>query len=285
MGTLAAAAEELGVNASTVQRRIGKLEEELGARLFDRRQRGYSLTVAGERLLSHASAMEVEALALSRSIAGEDASLEGRIHLSTVDDLASGPLAPILRAFRQAHPLVEIVVSTDTGISDLSRRQADVAIRLGGRPKALDVVVKEVTQIELALYASKRYLRKHGTPKSFDDLGNHQILRGVRLLGHLFVETMLDRYADPAKTAMRTDNFLVRAAAIRQGMGVGFLTIFHGDADPALVRVPLDLPPSPVKMWMICHVDMRKNARIRAFVDFVFDALSNDKDRYRMARD
>jgi len=282
-GSLVAAASELGVNASTVQRRIGKLEGDLGTRLFDRSPRGYGLTGAGEALLEHARAAEEELWAGARKVTGRDRSLEGVVRVTTVDDLAFGVLPPIVRAFRKRHRRVEIDLDIQAEFSDLGRRQADVAIRFGAAPQHDDVIVKHVTRVDVALYGSKSYLEKHGTPSSLPDLRDHALVRATTRFSRLAIEQIMDRYSDASSVALRSNSMLVRHAAIREGIGIGWLGHFMGEHEPELSRLDLKLPSVSSDLWMLVHVDLRTNARVRAFVDFVHAAFVARRARFASA--
>jgi DNA-binding transcriptional LysR family regulator len=279
-GTLAAAADALGVNASTVQRRIGKLERELATRLFDRSQRGYSLTAVGEELLERVLTIEQEILAIDRHVGGRDQRLEGTIRVATVDDLATGVLSPIFRDFRREHPGVTLEVGVGSGFADLARRQADVAIRFGRKPALGDLVVKHVSRVDVGLYGSRAYLRAHGRPMCVEDLRHHAIVRGDEQMAGLPMERIIDRYADPARIAFRSDSMLARACAVRDGLGIGLLGCFTGETERKLERIRLAFPEAASDLWMVIHVDLRRNARVRAFVDFVHEALVALRPRF-----
>jgi DNA-binding transcriptional LysR family regulator len=273
-GTLAAAAGSLGVNASTAQRRIGKLESELATRLFDRTQRGYSLTAAGEELLGHVLTIEQEILAIERRIGGRDQSIEGTVRVATVDDLATRVLPAILAEFRRTHPRVTIDVEISSGFTDLVRRRADVALRLGRKPTLADLVVKHVSRVDVALYGSRAYLRARGRLECLEDLRHHAVVRGADQMHGLAMERIVDRHADPARIAYRSDSMLARASAIRDGLGVGFLGCFVGEKERTMRRVALAFPEASSNLWMVVHADLRRNARVRAFVDFVYEKLT-----------
>lgn len=272
-GSLAAAASALGVDASTVQRRIGKLEAALKARLFERSPRGYCLTPAGDDLLEHVSAMDEQILSARRKVLGRDDALAGTIRVATVDDIAVTILPPIIHSFRQTHPHVTVAVDVRSGLADLARQQADVAVRLGVTAPSGDVIAKAVVKARGGLYASRAYLAKHGTPKRLEDLWQHSIVCGDEAQAGTPIERLISRYADPAKTAFRSESFFARLAAIREGMGIGFLGCFMGDREKQLKRLPFELPELAVDLCLITHVDLRRNARVRAFMEHTHAAL------------
>ena len=272
-GSLAAAAGTLRVDASTVQRRITKLESAMRTRLFERSQRGYSLTSAGEDLLTHTLAMDDHVVAARRKVVGRDDTLAGTVRIATVDDLAITILSPIVRSFRDQHPSVTIAVDVGAGFANLARQQADVAIRFGARPTDGDVIAKQVLKAHVALYGTRSYLAKHGRLQRLEDLREHDVVRCDETMASTPIERMTDRYADPAKTAFRSESFFARLAAIRDGMGLGFLGCFMGDREKELRRLPFAFPDLTTSVWMLVHVDMRKNARVRAFVEHTHASL------------
>ncbi len=272
-GTLAAAGAALNVNASTVQRRIGKLEAKLSTRLFERSKRGYALTSAGEELFGHALAIEQEVLAIGRRMGGRDQMLEGRVRVATVDDLAISILLPIFHDFRKHHPKVTLDLDISSSFADLARQHADVAIRFGAKPTHGDLVVKHVSRIDVGLYASRKYLRANGRPRSLEDLREHPIVRGDARMEAIASERLIERYSDPSRIALRSNSMLARLTAIRQGLGIGLVGCFMGERERTLECVDLELPDLASDLWMVVHVDLRQNARVRAFVDFVYAAL------------
>jgi DNA-binding transcriptional LysR family regulator len=272
-GTLSAAADALGVNASTVHRRLAALEATLTARLFDRSPRGYALTAAGSDLLQHALAMEAEVHDAERRIAGRDQSLSGSIRVATVDDLCGSLLGPIFRDFRTRHRKVCLDVAIDSDPADLARREADVAIRPGSEPKTGNVIARRVCSVGVALYASRAYLSRRGTPPSLERLKEHSIVRGDEGRSHLAMERFLDRYVEPSAVAFRSNSMLARLHAIRHGLGIGMLPCFSADREPAIVRIGAVRAETSANLWILIHADLRRNARVRVFADFIYDEL------------
>lgn len=272
-GSLAAAAGTLGLDASTAHRRIGKLESALHTRLFDRSQRGYSLTSAGEELLAHTEAMDEQVVAARRKVVARDDALSGVVRVATVDGLMLEVLPPIFASFREAHPNVTVVADLNVNLIDLAREPADVAIRLGMKPPTGDLIAKPVCKVRLATYASPAYLKKHGTPRRLEDLRSHATVRGILVAGSSPFEQFMHRHGDPAKIAFCAHSFVARQAAIRAGMGVGLLGRFMGDPDKALRRLPLPEPDVTATLTMLVHVDVHRNARVRAFVKHTHAAL------------
>jgi DNA-binding transcriptional LysR family regulator len=279
-GTLCVAATTLGVDASTVHRRIAALERMLQTRLFERSPRGYALTVAGAELLAHALDIEAAVMRAERQVAGRDRSLAGPIRVATVDDLAASVLGRILSDFSACHPGIRLDVAIGSDCVDLSRRQAEVAIRPGAAPRSGDVIARRVCAIAAALYASPGYLEQRGTPVEPGALGGHAIVRADEARAHLAMERFVDRHAPGARTVFRSNSMLARLAALRDGLGIGMLPCFMGDAEPGLVRVGPVRPEADAALWILSHADTRHNARVRALVEFTHRGLSRLRDRF-----
>lgn len=272
-GTLASAAQVMRVNPSTVHRRMARMEAALGTRLFDRSQRGYALTEAGEELLTHALAIEKQVFAVGRKVVGRDQRLSGVVRVSTVDDLAVHVLPPVFAEFRVRHPGVTFDVRVGIDFADLMRQQADVALRLGMKPRDPDVVVKSVARIGVALYGSRAYLRKHGRPAALSDLAAHALVMGDERMAAVDMERLVMRYADPDRIAFRSNSMLARAAAIRDGVGIGFVPLFVARRERGLVPLALGEARLGGDLWLVVHADLKRNARVRAFVDHVLQAF------------
>lgn len=272
-GTLSAAARGLDTSPATVLRRLRVLERNLKVELFVRNPRGYSLTRAGTELLAHVQAMESEVLAAERQVAGRDQKLSGTIRVATLDDLVQTVLGPVFAGFVQRHPSVELDLVIDSELTNLTRRSADVAIRAGGQPASPDVIARRVCEIGVALYASREYLRRHPHRPALERLAGHRIVRADGPRARLPMEKLIERHSDGTFLALRSNSMLARCAAVRDGMGVGFLPCFVADAERDLVRLGEVVPAASATLWILVHADMRRNARVRAFVEYAHAEL------------
>lgn len=281
-GTLARAAESLRVDATTVGRRLSQLEEELGARLFERQPRGFVLTGAGRRLLPRAEGIEREALAVTRDIAGEDRKLEGSVRLTATEMLTTRFIAPFLVRFHARHPGIALdLVCTNRDV-DLARGEADIALRLS-RPRQDDLVVKKLLSIELALYASHDYVARVGMP-SADELGSHRFIRFADTPAFARENAWLSQYTRAAQVVMRSDSVSSIVSAAVGSLGIALLPVHVGDHEAGLVRTPLPGSPEPRVVWQAVHRDLSRVARIRAVLDFLgrlFDGRVGGRDRRR----
>lgn len=277
-GSLAGAARALGVNHSTVFRRLNALEADLGVRLFERLPGGYALTAAGEEMRASAERIEEEMLGLARRVVGRDVRLTGTLRVTTTDTLAQGLLGPHLAAFRAAYPGIVVELITANTFFDLSRREADVALRPSRHPDA-GMVGRRLAQIAVAVYGGRRYLEAAGWPGDTSELAGHALISGDETLSHLPAVRWLAERAPDGAVALRCNSWLTQLAAARAGIGLAALPCFLGDAWPDLVRV---LPPDPAaasELWLLTHPDLRRTARVRAFMDRIAAALRAERPR------
>lgn len=278
-GTLSAAARALHSSPATVLRRLRVLESHLHTALFVRSSRGYALTLAGNELLEHVQAMESEVLGAERQLGGRDKKLSGSIRVATLDDLVQTVLGPALAGFVLRHPSMGLDLVIDSEFTNLTRRSAEVAIRAGGQPTSQDVIARRVCAIGVALYASHEYLRRHPTRPELGQLAGHRIVRADEARAGLPMEKLIDRHASGATLVFRSNSMLARCAAVRDGIGVGFLPCFVADAERELVRLGDVVPEASATLWILVHADLRRNARVRAFVEYVHAELLRVKDR------
>ena len=266
---LARAAAALGVDATTVSRRLGALESTLGARLFDRTSNGYRLTDAGTRILARAERMEDEAMAVARDVAGDDQRLEGVVRLTATEMLSTRFIAPLLGRFNARYPDIVLDLVCTSKDLDLSRREADVALRLS-RPRQDDLVVKRLFDIELGLYASRDYLAEHGMPDLAEPpLTDHAVLLFADTPGFRRENTWMEERVGGARVAIRCDSVSSVYSAAAAGVGIALLPCHVADAEARLQRLHVDGAPAPRQVWQAVHRDLHGAARIRAVLDFL----------------
>jgi DNA-binding transcriptional LysR family regulator len=272
-GTLARAASELGINATTVGRRLSTLEERVQARLFDRTPDGYVLTPVGRDLLPRAERMEAEALAAERDVSGRDQRAAGSVRLSATEMLATRFIAPHLARFREQYPEVTLELECTNRVVSLSRREADVALRLS-RPREENVVTRKLASVPLALYGSLRYLEAHGAPPDPEtSLRGHTVLlfAASRMFG---VENeWLSARLDSAHVALRADSVSSIYAATVAGAGLALLPRAVADLDERLAQLETRSAPEPRVIWQTVHTDLQRSARVRAVLAFLAQVL------------
>ena len=273
-GSLSGAARALRVNHSTVFRRIGQLEERLGVRLFDRLPDGYAPTPAGEALIGLGGRIDEDVVALERRLAGEDLRPSGVVRVTTTDTLVQF-MATTCARFRVLQPLIQIELIVGQERLDLSRRDADVAIRPTSQPPET-LVGRRLSGIAAAVYGSRAYLstRPESTP-----FGEHDWLGYDDSLSHLTADHWLRERVRPERIVMRSNNFLALREAALAGMGLVLLPCYLADDQPGLRQLGEPLPELLTDLWLLVHDDLRRAARIRAFMDHVASEVTGIRDR------
>jgi DNA-binding transcriptional LysR family regulator len=273
-GSLAGAGAALDINPTTVGRRLTALEERAETRLFDRTPDGYVLTAAGRDILPRAERMEAEALGVERDLTGADARLAGVVRVTVTEMLATRFVAQHLERFAARYPGITLDLSCTNAVVNLSRREADVALRLA-RPREPDVISKQLAPIHLALYASPEYLAAHGQPDDAErSLAGHRVIGFASTPPFRRENAWFDARIGAAQVALRSDSVSSIYAATTGGLGIALLPRAVADHDPRLVRVPTETAPEPRMIWQALHKDLRANARVRAVTEFLAEILT-----------
>lgn len=262
--TLSGAARALGVRQSTMSRRLEALERRAGARLLQKTPAGYALTVLGEAVLAHAERMEAEAMAVERTVQGRDVALSGTVRVTTVEVLATHLLPSAIAAVQRRHPGIEVDVLPETRSLSLSRREADLAIRMA-RFEGNQLVCRRVGRLAHALYASPAYLAEHGSP--VDRPGGHAIITLLEDQAHFAEARWLEERVPEARVALRSNSRDVQLSAACSGLGVVCLSRYLADRRPELVRLDSAGPGPEREIWLGVHEDLRQMPRIRALIE------------------
>lgn len=277
-GSLTSAAKALGVNHSTTFRRLGALEERLGVRLFERLPAGlYAPTSAGECMAATAERVETETAALDRDLLGADLRLSGRLRVTCSETLAYALLTPCVADFRVAQPGIVLDLVIDNRVLSLSRREADVALRVA-RPKEPDLHGRKLADLAWALYATPDLLKRVG-PVAADRLEDVPVIGWEEAVTGVNSADWLAREAPERAIVYRTNSVVNQMVAARSGIGVALLPCFLGDTQPALVRAVAEpLAEIGRELWIVTHADLRRTARVRAFMDSAASFLTARRD-------
>ena len=273
-GSARATAADQGVSHSTVTRRVDQLESALRVRLFDRDVRGYRLTGAGEVMMKSAVRAEDALLTAERQLQGRDAQLTGEIRLTTSNIIATHLIMDDLVEFTRLYPDIDLNVLISFDLFNLSRREADVALRLlrlGSSPPE-DLVGRKLVTIKSCYYASDAYLAEND-PRSADST--------ARWIGW----DDIDRFPAWVKASPfpnlpvygRLNDVMLQAEAGRCGMGLTVLPCFFGDSVDGLQRIPHCEPYLSFDLWMLSHPDLRDAARMRTFRAFAAEAIDRKR--------
>jgi DNA-binding transcriptional LysR family regulator len=265
-GRVAAAARQLAVEHSTVGRRVAALERNLGASLFHRTQGGYQLTAHGELVLASAEAMEKSALALDARLGERTGVLEGRVRVAMLDEFASHWLAPHLPAFRARHPGLELHVLTGIHAVDLSRGEAELAVRVP-RPRQPGLAAVRLATPTMGLYASRAYLggkrlRIDGTSRGLD------LLVYLPAFHRLQNAAWFQPVVASSRIVLATNSTHALLAAARAGAGIAVVARFMAPAYPELVAVSDDCAQGE-DMWLVTQPEFRRDPKVRATAAFL----------------
>jgi DNA-binding transcriptional LysR family regulator len=271
-GSLSGAARTLGITHSTVFRRLGTIEQRLGARLFERFRDGYSPTPAGETAASLAARFTEGVLLLERRFSGEDLRPSGTVRITTTDTVGT-LVTPHLSALRAAHPEIRLEIAISNAIANLTRREADIAIRPTPHPPET-LVGRRIAEIAHAIYGSPGQLSQRGIKQlsTHDWIGLDEGLAGTAI-GRWLAENV-----PKAKVTCWVDALPALRDAAVAGMGLALLPCYVGDVTPGLIRVKKTLLPQlSSALWLLTHDDLKRTARIRAVIDFLATSLASER--------
>jgi DNA-binding transcriptional LysR family regulator len=263
-GSLAGAARSLGVNHTTVLRRVSAFEEQLGLRLFERLPTGYVLTAGGEELIAAARHIDDVVTTLERKLAGQDLRLSGTVRVTTTDTLMGSILPEILAEFRASYPSIQVEIAVSNTMFNLTKRDADVAIRPANDPPDT-LVGRRVAKIAFAIYGSAEYLKSHNAK----DLAGHRWVGPDDSLASSSVAQWMRSKLPKSEIPLRADSLLALRQAVQAGLGLAALPCYLADRVPDLVCVHRPIPEMETALWILTHEDLRHTARIRAFTEFV----------------
>lgn len=268
-GSLSAAARQLGLTQPTLGRQVAAIERRLGVTLFERVGKGLQLTTTGHELLAHARAMGAAADALGLAATGRSQALGGVVSVSASDAVAAWLLPPLVRRLREQEPGIAIEVISSNALSDLLRREADIAIR-HVQPEQPELIARLVRGATASFYASEDWVRRHGHPRTAAEAATVPFVgadRSGRFLGYLqkhglpVTEASFSSYAEHS---------VAHWALVQQGLGIGAMMDDVARSTPGIVRVLDEVPPVRFPIWLVSHRELRTARGIRV----VFDALA-----------
>ena len=262
-GKLTATARVLGVEHSTVSRRVSALEKRLGIRLFDRLPKSWNLTKEGEALLIYAHRVEEEALAFSRASMGVGA-LHGTVKISAPPVFASHFLVPRLAALRHRWPDITIELPGEARQANLFRREADLAIRLS-RPDEPGLAARLLAEMGYGLYAAAGWAERQA--QAWEFIGHDAALRETPQ------QAWLENLSAGRPFVFRANDLAALHQACRAGLGLAVLPHFLARDDPALCVVPEHPCPVNRPIWMVIHPDVRRSPRVRLVAEMLGDLL------------
>lgn len=271
-GSLLAASRDLQLSQPTIGRHVAELESQLGLVLFDRNGRGLLPTEAAYHLAESARIMQSGADQLARNVMGADLGASGTVRITASQPVSCYVLPPLLAQMRLSLPDIQVELVASNEVSNLLRREADIAVRMV-QPQQASIIARRVGKVTLRACAHQDYLRRRGVPRQPNDLLAHDLIGGDRnddtLKGFAAQGLVVGR----EQFAFRADDLIVVWQAVRAGLGVGFVSEHLIRSDPAVIPVLPKLKIEPLPVWLAVHKEIRTSKRIRAVYDFLADAL------------
>jgi len=272
-GSLSAAARALGLAQPTLGRQVAALEQELGVALFERVGRGLALTASGLELVEHVRTMGDAANRIALTASGQSQSIEGTICIAATEVYAAFVLPPVVKKLRRAAPELTIEIVASNVVSDLRRREADIALR-HVRPTDQDLIAKRLPDDAVHLYATPTYLAQIGNPRflaecsQVDFIGFDQapsLRESLNAMGFTLADNNFP---------VLTGSHLVQWELVKHGVGVGIMPLRVGDAEPSVTRVLPGMDPFEIPVWLVAHRELNTSRRVRLVFDLLVDELS-----------
>jgi DNA-binding transcriptional LysR family regulator len=274
--SLSGAAAALGVNHSTVFRRLGQIEKQLGSRLFERGRGGYALTPSGEEMVELAERVGDDITAFERRITGRDLRPSGELRITTSDTVLLHLLTDVLIGFRRAYPEIVLDVVVSNAILNLSKRDADVAVRATYYSPETPGS-RRVARIAWAVFGAKATAGVPFDPRS--DAAHHP---WVAFADHIALaraaKWLKDHGIDDDRVIYKVNTMLGLAEAVAGGIGLALLPCFIGRAVAGVVQLSPPIPELEGELWLLTHPDLRNTARVRAFLDFCAAEIAKRRD-------
>ena len=277
---LTTAAARLGMDHTTVGRRIAALETGLGARLFDRSPQGYALTPHGERLMPTAERIESLALTAAADLGEADQAVTGVVRIGAPEGFGSYVLAPLMAPLAERHPGLDIQLVAISGVLSLSKREADIAVTLS-TPREGRLVSRKLTDYGLSLYAAPAYLDARPPIRTRADMAGQ---RFVGYIEDLLYSPELDYMQAPdvdIHVSVQSSNLIAQLQATLAGAGLCVLPDFIAAKQPGLVRVLPDAVHLERSLWLVVHADLKNLARIRVVTDMIAASVRADRDLFK----
>ncbi len=274
-GTLRGGADSILVNHTTLTRRLSVMEDRVGSRLFDRSKQGLVLTQLGEELLPHAERVEEEMNVASRIIVGRDAQPSGTVYVTMPHGLAMTSLMDDLANFADLYPDIHLNMNFTNDVRDLTRREADVSLRIANEVTD-DVVGRKLVQMSQAAYCTKEFAER------IKDNGGD----GLHLIGWhepeeaTSAQWVKESYYPKAILKHRVSELVPLITLAASGLGMAYLACNLGDRNPDLIRAPFQKPTPYRSIWLLLHRDLRNTARVRLFVDFLAARVRSRKNEF-----
>ncbi len=271
-GSLSGAARQLMVTHSTVFRRINAMEDRLETPLFDRLPSGYQLTLAGEEVLEHARRMETESETIMEKLSSGDLTLSGTIRVATMEGLAMVLLPPFIRRFRELHPEIRVDMVISSQVFNLSRKEADVAIRMGKATPPEHLTGRRIGTVSWAVYGAPGYFEQYGKPENVAQLKGHKFVSADSHEAHRGYAKWTRAVVDENDIVYTSNVVMAQRSAAREGIGLAVLPRYLGESERRLQRAFDVGPELDLDLWVLTHPDLH-NKRVDTLIEFIDESV------------
>ena len=270
-GSLSAAARQLGLTQPTLSRQVASLEEELGVTLFERVGRGLELTPGGAELLEQVRTMGDAAGSLKLAAVGQSSSIEGNICISATDLVTILAMPTLVKKLRKQYPDITVELIASDTMSDLKRREADIAIR-AMEPVDPDLIARKIGNVTGHLYASEQYLEQKGVPESAEDLIDADFICDksemiISIMAGCGIKLTQKNFP------VSTTSVITQWELVKRGLGIALLPDSLAATEPLFVKVLPDIQPFQAPLWLVVHKELRTSRRVRVVFDFLVEEL------------
>ena len=267
-GSLLGAARVLNSSQPTIGRHIAELESQLGVVLFERGGRGLKPLAMALKLADTARSMQASALQLQRSVTSQNDAVEGTVRITASQTVACVMLPPLIGRMQQQLPGIQIELVSSNEVSNLLRREADIAVRMV-QPDQNSLIAKRIGKMSIGTYAHRDYLKRAGTPKEPSELLSHALIGGDKNQDIIRGFAAMGYPVKREQFSFRSDDLMAHWHAVKSGVGIGFIADYVARTDPHVVALlpMLKIPALPV--WLAVHREIRTSKRIRAVYDFL----------------
>ncbi|MEM7750804.1 MAG: LysR family transcriptional regulator [Pseudomonadota bacterium] len=275
LGTVSAAAKHLGVHRATVNRHIDSLEAELGAKIFQRHARGYTMTDIGKEVLQVASQAEELIDEVAGRTRGYASTITGTLIIATITEI-SDLLMPAVAAFISENPSTKVICDSGEQLARLEHGEAHIAVRAGSRPKDPDYVVQRLNGIQFGLYGHVDYYAKFGQTEQPADLADHRFVVRAATTKSTRFERWLAKHISDDQVVLRVSYPRTGDHAILNGLGIGFMPESAAQSHPSLIPAVPSRPAWTIPLWLVTHVDLHRTRKVQSMLEKI-KALDEQK--------
>lgn len=274
LGTISAAADELGIHRASIVRHINSVEEQLGQKIFIRNHRGYQPTEMGYELIEAVGKAESQLSLLFEKAQNHNSELSGELVICS-GEFRSSLILPAVKRFQSSHPNVHLRLISGDNLGQLEFGESHIVIQALEADNHPDYVVQELVFGEIRLYASKQYIDKHGMPERKEDLKKHRFFKPPQSVNRPDFAAWLEEVVPEESFYLTANSIELSEEAILAGLIVGFIPTLLADQHEDLVPLLPELPPWNYSFYVMTHRDVHRTPKVQAFLNILKRCFQN----------